>query len=733
MYRKIYFLILFFFGLTLNVNSQNGYSDFKCIESQGEIPKDFSKYLNHSKFNNTTLSYIFKSGLVVYGTELNQYLENILDRILMDYPDIRKEIRIYIFKSAVVNAMAFEDNVIIVNMGLLAQVQNESELAFILSHELVHIVNKHIEKENKKEKKDKSKEQKNRSNSQGRIESFMSYHYRSREHEVEADKEGIEKYYSKSGYSLDALDGVFDVLQFSFLPFDEVPFEKSFLETDFYQFPDHYALVNLTPIRSREDYIDTLSTHPNILKRRLLIQNLKQQRNVDQGSVFIQSEDQFNKIRHLARLEVVNIFLTHHEYDKSFYNSYILLKQDPESQFLNTALVSSLYGIYKHKKNSDMNDCLEDYKKTEGEIQQSNYFLKKISQKEIALLVLRFSWLNSQKYPQCKYLKDISKDMFDDIFEMKIKILTDINPNDENSTSNVITKKASNKAGNSENLDLENSKRRESDSDSDTEEDSDDETHDGLYESYEKIVSLEDPKGNDKVDILNKIFVDLRKDSIFVTWVEKQRRRIIINSDISAEELLQDEMNSTSKIVVFDPNFYIVSSDISFKNKPKSIYRTILSVEIPKTKVDIFKYDDKTTTSTELYNIYCKVKEISYDLSSSNNNGMQLYQSRHLDKIRQYTGTSYVAFVDAMLIPPYWSADRLAVGIIVPIVPVLAPISLVHLLISKRRSLVEITFLNMETGHVKEYKVQNNGYSNHPFIHNFIYSTFKNFKKGTQK
>jgi hypothetical protein len=58
---------------------------------------------------------------------------------------------------------------------------------------------------------------------------------------------------------------------------------------------------------------------------------------------------------------------------------------------------------------------------------------------------------------------------------------------------------------------------------------------------------------------------------------------------------------------------------------------------------------------------------------------------------------------------------------------------LIHLLIPKKACMVEITFLNFETGHLKQFNAQNQGYNNHSFIHNFIYSTFNNFKKGTQK
>ncbi|PKP20343.1 MAG: hypothetical protein CVU04_04030, partial [Bacteroidetes bacterium HGW-Bacteroidetes-20] len=245
-----------------NSFAQNYFSNFSSLKSEGKMPNDFKKYLTSDVKEDMNLKRLFSSGLIVYGSELNIYVEKVADQLLKDYPDLRKKMRFYILKSTVVNAYAFNDHIIIINLGLLAQIQNESELAFILAHEMVHIVNNHIEIE-KKERKKKNKYDSTK-------DKFLSYHNRSRDHEYESDKEGFIKFYEKSGYSLEAINGVFDVLQYGYLPFDEFKFDREFVETNFYKFPDNYFLVNLSPIRNREDFIDTLSTHPNILKRRTI-------------------------------------------------------------------------------------------------------------------------------------------------------------------------------------------------------------------------------------------------------------------------------------------------------------------------------------------------------------------------------------------------------------------------------------------------------------------------------
>ncbi len=675
--KKHYLILLFLIFITMGYSQENR-SQFTPLKSEGPIPNDFLKYQTNSKFNKSALSELFKSGLILYGTDLNHYLDKIIDQLLKKYPEVRKEIRVYIFKSAVVNAMAFEDHIILVNLGLLAQVQNESELAFILAHEIVHIVNKHIEKEKtgKSKKKDKNTEISKNSG----IESFMSHHFRSREHEFEADRVGFEKFYKESGYSIAALDGVFDLLQYSFLPFDEVPFNKSFLETEFYQFPDDYSIVNLTPIRSREDNIDTLSTHPNVLKRRLIIQGLANKVNSNEGQLFLQPQELFLKIRTQARFECIQTFLTFHEYGDGFYNTYLLLKEDPQNQFLNRAIVASLYGLFAHKENGDLESVLDDYKVSEGQIQQSNFFFKKINKDELALLVLRYSWLNAQKFPNEHYFNDIASHIFKKINDMKLKIIP------ENKV----------KINGRKGINQESSNSKDS---------------------------------LNKDQLINNIFQDLRKDSIFIQWVEKQRKEIIINSDISVEQKKMENFQNCSKIVVFAPNHYVIKSNYTYKNKPESIYNLISKIKIPNTTVELFYYNENIASSTELYNQFCDLKLLYFDLKNANQSGMQLYHNTKMESIKQLTGTSYFAFVDAVTSPPFPDYSKIAIGILSPVLPVMIPFTLFYACIPKKYAAVEIEIVNINTAYSNCYKQNLFGLNTTPFIHNYIYSKIMNIKK----
>ena len=92
----------------------------------------------------------------------------------------------------------------------------------------------------------------------------------SKEQEFDADKEGL-AFIEKTNYSIKAAMGAFDVLQYSYLPFELVDFQKSFFEDDYLKIPDTLDLKKVSAIKINDDYDDSKSSHPNIRKRRARI------------------------------------------------------------------------------------------------------------------------------------------------------------------------------------------------------------------------------------------------------------------------------------------------------------------------------------------------------------------------------------------------------------------------------------------------------------------------------
>jgi hypothetical protein len=147
---------------------------------------------------------LHRSGKVIFNCPAGEYLNKIKSKLLEEYPKIDKLIRVYVTEDPSLNAFATVNNNIYVNIGLLARLENEAQLAFILSHEILHIVDAHIINGTLK----LSREAKVYNKSNVGIDDNLfelRRHEVSREHETQADLLGFELYLKQK---YDALEGV---------------------------------------------------------------------------------------------------------------------------------------------------------------------------------------------------------------------------------------------------------------------------------------------------------------------------------------------------------------------------------------------------------------------------------------------------------------------------------------------------------------------------------------------
>lgn len=83
------------------------------------------------------------SGRVLYGDPLTNYANRMLDKLKAVSDDNFDHVQIFTLKSNEVNAFATHQGVIFMTVGLWGQLENETQLAFVLAHELSHVANKH--------------------------------------------------------------------------------------------------------------------------------------------------------------------------------------------------------------------------------------------------------------------------------------------------------------------------------------------------------------------------------------------------------------------------------------------------------------------------------------------------------------------------------------------------------------------------------------------------------------
>lgn len=341
-------------------------------------------------------------GHIVFGDPLSDLANRIADTLLRDYPDLRSELRFYTVTSPDVNAFTTPQGMIFINVGLMAQVEDESQLAFIIAHEIIHYYRAHG-METLVGKNGKKKRTSDLDDEAEHAGDFMRKHNRSHEMENEADSLGIALFYLASPYWKDVTEGVFDVLQYSELPFDEVPFDTNFFNTPYYHLTGCW-LDTVADITSRDNYDDSHSSHPNILSRRQRTAAALVGHSGGKKYLMV-SQQEFERLRHMARMECIRQDLLNGHYPRAFYNSWLLLNNEngaSESQLstLNLYLTQALYGVAVFKCNERENDVLGDYTKVEGEIQQVYYAFQQMTAEQATLIALSQAWKQHRLHPR---------------------------------------------------------------------------------------------------------------------------------------------------------------------------------------------------------------------------------------------------------------------------------------------------------------------------------------------
>lgn len=336
------------------------------------------------------------SGYVVYGTPLNNYINRVADKLLANDNELRKKMRFYLFESPQVNAFAFSNGIVFLNIGLVSHLENEAQLAFVMAHEIAHYKQEHSFKAYTHQKTLSRKERKSFEGSV--VKEELNYKRFSRNQEQDADEVGFE-IYRKSGYRLGAALGLLDRLAESELPFDSLKLNKQFLDGTYLNVPEKYFIggsVNAINIDTTE--VDSLRSHPAIPKRKKVLGD-KIGNQGNSGEYFLVSEQEFVKYRLECRYELSRLYMLEKDYAKSIYNCYLLLSNDPNNEYLYEVLVKNLYFLQINFNNSSKRDVVLAKSKATGETARIHFMLNNMKAEELNAWCLRKSWEYHTKLP----------------------------------------------------------------------------------------------------------------------------------------------------------------------------------------------------------------------------------------------------------------------------------------------------------------------------------------------
>jgi beta-barrel assembly-enhancing protease len=436
---RILTLIVMLLALPIHAQSKINFDRYKPLESQDPLPDIFrqtsservqaelsnaepikdaktkraeTEFIRVSEFE---IDRFLTSGRVAYNDPISKYCNAILDHILSSGYDKGSAI-VFLMRAALVNAFATRQGYILVTPGIIARLENEAQLAFVLCHEYIHYKNEHS-LQTVREDVNISKKSKSRKKSDGVREVANPDLERSRfsrELETEADLEGLQ-IYLKSEYSRSAPSELFDLLKVSDLPFDDIKIPKSYLELPGLTLPADRWLEQTAAIdvKAIEEADDTYSTHPNLVDRAIDVNYRikKAGQNQQDGKPFIISENTFLEIRKIARFEELRMNLLNKDYERALYHSYLLSLDDPGSYFVHWARVKALYGLAMYSANRLLDDVHLGPDSIQGASQSVHHMVAKMSKEEIILLALKHAWHFYKTYPEEKEAKFMVEDL----------------------------------------------------------------------------------------------------------------------------------------------------------------------------------------------------------------------------------------------------------------------------------------------------------------------------------
>lgn len=312
--------------------------------------------------------------LAIPDAILLPFLEKVHKEIIAENPFL-KNTQVILLANPTPNAYSIGNGTFVVHVGLLAGLENEDQLAFVLCHEIAHYVLAHttkdieeqVEQLNSKAFKEKIKKlealEYNRSE---QIEAafqnmIFNNRYHSRNHERQADS--LAYYlYTRTKYEtrqserlMEVFGNIDEPFRDSIIHFDtrfgcpQQPFYANWLAKDNGSiWEDAQKAVN----EAKKVYRDSISTHPDWQKRllwlRALIKIVPQPK-----SITTKNDINYANIRYQAAIESVAAWASFGRYDRVLFLALQYQNVYPECHYFKEMECWALYQLYQYTKNHE--------------------------------------------------------------------------------------------------------------------------------------------------------------------------------------------------------------------------------------------------------------------------------------------------------------------------------------------------------------------------------------------
>ena len=364
---------------------------------------DSRRHARILKNNTNNLIELVKREAFIKDDSLNNYIRMVLQKLLDKNQLKRPPKHFLISKDHQVNAYLTVAGTLVVNIGLLSRISNESDLAFVLAHEIAHSELDHLYQKIEKyttslgmAKKETKKFKKGTISGEG-IDLLQNLAYDngrfSKQMEIEADSLGF-ILFRNAGYCGEDAIATLSLLDSAYFP--KYPLGYRLLEpfhADDYPIQAHWLKkrpsgFNKMPPMTLIYRTDSLGTHPEIEERKERLNASVKTHDCKSNN---ENTEYLNKIIKSAAFESVESAFYTRKYDECIYLALQLKKFYPRNDYLVAKIAEVFINLYKASSWGRFSYFVQPYTGYyHPELRQLNNFLYNLDAYELAEIAFHF-------------------------------------------------------------------------------------------------------------------------------------------------------------------------------------------------------------------------------------------------------------------------------------------------------------------------------------------------------
>lgn len=353
-----------------------------------ELGKDFEGQVKNKDF--------------VFNSVFDAKVKSLIERLRKNNPQIPQNLKILIAKNNTPNAYCFADGTFVINMGLFNWLNNDDQLASVISHELGHKITQHTLKsfltmidQNEMDKlvvHDIKSTKINRNQRAFDVLKNRIYQKgaKNRKQEMEADSLGYVVFKNSDFKNTEFINTLKRLEDFDTISPRQLKVEtyKKFFTLPKQEFKEQwlakedFSLYNYDHFNEKLNK-DSLKSHPEVTRR---INNLK--RIFPELKTEVADEkasESYAALEKIARMETLPNFYHSEDYGLGIYASLQFLQDGEEEPYYKSWLGKCFAKIYEARKNYNLNRYLDrvDPKNQSESYQQFLNFMWNLSLDEI--------------------------------------------------------------------------------------------------------------------------------------------------------------------------------------------------------------------------------------------------------------------------------------------------------------------------------------------------------------